>query len=121
MAELELALLGGVRVLLDGTPVRGFVSLKAQALLCYLALSGRPHLRTHLSALFWGDQPDALAASSLRQALSNLRRLLGPFLLIARDTAAINPTAGVRIDVARFERAMLAGGAGALDLAELSA
>ena len=49
MACLSVSLLGPFKVTLDGTPVSGFVSIKARALLAYLAVeSERPHRRDSL-------------------------------------------------------------------------
>ena len=61
-------------------------SARIQALLAYLALeSARAHTREALAALFWPDEPDQVAKQNLRQALYQLRQLLGeqidPFLL----------------------------------------
>jgi len=47
--ELRLALLGGLQITRGETPLMGFVSSKAQALLCYLAVTGRPHSRAELA------------------------------------------------------------------------
>jgi hypothetical protein len=44
-AELQITLLGSPGVALDGRPVTGFVSTKAQALVYYLAATGRSHTR----------------------------------------------------------------------------
>ncbi len=41
-------------------------------------------------ALLWGDMPEERASHGLRQALSNLQKLLGPYLLITRQTVAFN-------------------------------
>ena len=81
MAELQLSLLGKLQISLDGAPVRGFASAKAQALLCYLAVTGRPHERESLAALFWGDVPETEARASLRTVLANLRKLVGAQIL----------------------------------------
>ncbi|GIV97793.1 MAG: hypothetical protein KatS3mg057_2450 [Herpetosiphonaceae bacterium] len=43
---------------------------------------------------------------NLRQALANLRELLGPFLSITRHTVALDPNAEVWVDVAAFEAAL---------------
>ncbi|MEI2692113.1 MAG: hypothetical protein V9H69_21370 [Anaerolineae bacterium] len=66
------------------------MSSKVPALLAYLAVTGRPHQRDALAGLLWGEMPDAAAANNLRQALSNLRKLFEPHLLITRDTVAFN-------------------------------
>ena len=101
--ELQLALLGNVEVRRDGVPVTGFRSAKAQALLCYLAVTGRPHTRPALAGLLWGDMPEDKARMNLRQALANLRRLVGPYLDITRQAVAINRDNPYCLDVGRFE------------------
>lgn len=70
--ELRLALLGEVQVTRGGEPVTGFVSAKAQALLCYLAVDQRTHQRAALAGLLWGELAEEKAATGLRVALSNL-------------------------------------------------
>lgn len=84
-AKLCLSLLGGVDLTLDGVPLRSFVTLKSQALLCYLAMSDRPHSREALATLLWGESPEEQARASLRQALSNVQKLVGPSLHVARQ------------------------------------
>ncbi len=77
------------------------------ALLAYLALeSQRAHTREALAALFWPDEPDQVAKQNLRQALYQLRQLLGEqtdrFLLITRDTVQFNPSSDHALDVSTF-------------------
>jgi DNA-binding SARP family transcriptional activator len=43
----------------NGGPIAGFISAKAQALLFYLAVTGRPHMRESLASLLWGDMAEA--------------------------------------------------------------
>ncbi len=107
-AELQIRLLGGLHLALDNAPLTDFVSNKAPALLAYLAVTGRPHQREALAALLWGERADADAKNNLRQALSSLRRSLDPYLLITRDTVALNPEAAVFLDVAAFEACLRA-------------
>jgi DNA-binding SARP family transcriptional activator len=106
-AELQLSLLGKLQISRDGAPVTGFVSAKAQALLVYLAVTARPHDRQALAALLWGDMPQTEARANLRSALSNLRKLLEPYLLISRDEAAFNQASSYWLDVAAFEAALV--------------
>ena len=54
------------------------------ALLALLALHGRPLSRDRLVELFWGDHPEERARHSLSDALSHLRRVLGPGAITAR-------------------------------------
>jgi DNA-binding SARP family transcriptional activator len=112
--ELQLTLLGNPEVRRDGVPVAGFRSGKSQALLYYLAVTGRPHTRPVLAGLLWGDMPEAKALVNLRQALANLRRLLGPHLDITRQEVALNRDSRYCLDVERFEA--LAAGAELEDL-----
>ncbi len=100
---LRLTLLGSFQAALDGRPVAGFVSGKAQALLAYLALAEGPRPRTELAALFWGETPDAAAQTSLRKALSNLHRLLGDHLIITRYEAGFDPASDYWVDALAFQ------------------
>ncbi|MCB9007734.1 MAG: hypothetical protein H6656_10275 [Ardenticatenaceae bacterium] len=52
------------------------ISLKGQALLVYLAVTQRPHARTSLAGLLWGDLPEGSARANLRLTLSKLRKIL---------------------------------------------
>jgi predicted ATPase/DNA-binding SARP family transcriptional activator len=101
--ELRLALLGGLQVSRDGTPVTGFVSNKVAALLCYLAVTGRPHFRPALAGLLWGDWPEPEALANLRKALHNLRQLVGPHLIITPQTVAFNRDSPYWLDVEVFQ------------------
>lgn len=102
---LLLHLLGGLQITLDDRPVTGFVSSKVQALLCYLALTpSQVHLRTSLASMFWGNMPDEDAATNLRQAVANLKRLLEPYFEITRQSIVFNTDAPHWIDVQAFEQ-----------------
>ena len=111
MTRLELSFLGSFQVKLDGMPVTGFEADKVRALLVYLVVeSERPHRREQLASLFWPGWPDASARTSLRNALSNLRRAIGDetadphFLTITRETIQFNPQSSYWIDLVEFER-----------------
>jgi predicted ATPase/DNA-binding SARP family transcriptional activator len=100
--ELELTLFGSPDVRLHGRPVTGFRSSKAQALLYYLAVTGRPHTRATLAGLLWGDQPDPAARVSLSKCLSNLHDLVGEAVLIERQTIAFNRNCPYQLDTELF-------------------
>jgi predicted ATPase/DNA-binding SARP family transcriptional activator/Tfp pilus assembly protein PilF len=102
-SSLQINSLGGLQVLLNGKPLAGFVSTKVQALLIYLAVTGRPQAREKLIGLLWAAMPDADAKTNLRQALSNLRKLLPDHVSIERDAAAFNRDSLHLIDVECFE------------------
>src|SRR5258706_13128226 len=107
MARLALALLGPLHVTLDDHPVTGFATDKVRALLAYLTLEARPHRRDALAELLWPEQ-EAAARTSLRVALTTLRRALGdqsaqpPFLLTTRETVQFNPASNYTLDVTTF-------------------
>jgi predicted ATPase/DNA-binding SARP family transcriptional activator len=109
MPRLALSMLGALQVTLDGQPATGFESVKARALLVYLAVeSDRPHTRDHLAGLFWPDQPDPAARTNLRQTLANLRLVLGdrtspePFLQVSRESVQFNSSSDHWLDTSAF-------------------
>jgi predicted ATPase/DNA-binding SARP family transcriptional activator len=102
-SNLELAFLGNITIRRDGLPMTGLKSLKAQALLCYLAVTGRPHYRPALAGLLWGGMPEAKARMNLSQALSILRRSLGDHLSITRQTVSFNWDSAYALDTETFE------------------
>ncbi|RME69864.1 MAG: hypothetical protein D6784_17685, partial [Chloroflexi bacterium] len=99
---LHLQLFGGLNIEQNGAPLSGFISNKAAALLVYLAVTRQRHHREVLSGLLWGEMPDADARNNLRQALSNLRKLVGECLVINRSAAGLNPNAPLLIDTEQF-------------------
>ncbi len=99
---LEIRLFGGLQLTLNGSPLSGFTSHKVAALLAFLAVERRPHSRETLAALLWGGLPDVDARNNLRQTLTNLRKLVGPYLLIDRETVAFRPVETCVVDVEAF-------------------
>ncbi|MCG2787319.1 MAG: tetratricopeptide repeat protein [Anaerolineae bacterium] len=99
---------GGFNAAYSGSPLTGFATDKARALLVYLALeSDRPHRRESLASLFWPEQPEERARQSLRQALSNLRQVLAeqtatPFLNVTNADVQMSTQAEVWTDVQAF-------------------
>jgi DNA-binding SARP family transcriptional activator len=100
--KLKLNLLGSPEVWLGGQVVTGFRSGKAKALLYYLAVTGRAQPRSVLAGLFWGGVAESHARRSLTMTLSNLRRLLGSYLDIDRETIAFKLDSAYGLDVAAF-------------------
>lgn len=100
---LELKLLGSPQILLHGQPVIGLSAAKSQALLFYLALSGRPQSRLALAGLLWPDKSDSEALANLRQALYHLRNALPAYLESTRLTLAFKADLPCQMDVLLFE------------------
>jgi predicted ATPase/DNA-binding SARP family transcriptional activator len=101
--KLELILFGNLEIRLAGELLTEFKSKKAQALLCYLAVTGQPHRRSALANLLWSNKPEAAARMNLSQALSELRRFFGDYLNITRQTVALDQDHNIYLDVDRFE------------------
>src|SRR4051794_18755390 len=106
MERLSVALFGPPQVIRAGRPIVGFESNKVWALLAYLIVeSDRPHQRDALAGMLWPDQPDPVARHNLRQALANLRQVIGdaqanpPFLSITRATIQFNVASAYDLDV----------------------
>ncbi len=107
---LRVRLLGDLAIEVDGTAVEPPASRRARALLGWLALDRRMHPRSGLAARFWPDVLDQSARTSLRSALSALRRALGPggerYLIATRDEVGLADVSLVWTDVAEFERCL---------------
>lgn len=102
---LQINLLGTPYVILDDNPVVGFISVKSQALLYYLAVEGGIHARLRLAALLWPDAPERRGLKNVRDVLANLRHLVGDYLEITRRTVALRPET-IRLDVREFRAVM---------------
>ena len=84
-----------------------FTTRKEQALLIYLAVEGRVHLRKTLSEQFWPEGDAMHGRAALRISLLHLRHLLGedagvdavPHLLITRDTLGLDLTSAIELDL----------------------
>ncbi len=110
---LRVNLLGEMTLEVDGRHLELPASRRARSLLGLLALERRTHPRAQLAARFWPDVLDESARTSLRSALSALRRALGAdadrHLLAGRDTVALAGPDQVCTDVGEFERLVAEG------------
>ncbi|MFN8459610.1 MAG: tetratricopeptide repeat protein [Anaerolineae bacterium] len=102
--RLELRLLGHPQVQLDGVAVTDFRTAKVEALLYYLAVTGRAHSRESLVTLLWGDMPEATAKRNLTQVLSLLRKRFAPFLEVTSQHIGLKPEAAYGVDVHLFQQ-----------------
>jgi class 3 adenylate cyclase len=105
---LRLRVLGDLTIEVDGEVVEPPASRRARALLGWLALDPKMHSRSSLAARFWPDVLDESARTSLRSALSALRRALGPdserYLIATRDEVGLASDSLVWTDVGEFDR-----------------
>lgn len=75
--KLELMLLGGFDIRLNGHPVAGVSYSRMRALLAYLAVGrAHEHNREVLADLLWCGNDSVTARGNLRRTLSDLRRVL---------------------------------------------
>jgi len=115
--KLELALLGTPVIRQGGELQNDFKSSKAQALLCYLAVTSHTHTRPALAGLLWGDMPEHNARMNLSQALTKLRKSFGDNLSITRQMVGLNRDSDYWLDVEAFESATARENLEALDKA----
>jgi class 3 adenylate cyclase len=109
---LRVLVLGELALELDGEALELPASKRARSLLGLLAVERRVHPRGQLAPRFWPDVLDESARTSLRSALSALRRSLGPdadrYLIAGRETVALAGPDAVTTDLDEFE-ALIAG------------
>src|SRR5258708_7480959 len=116
MERLSVALFGPPQLIPPGPPLVAFESKKAGPLLAYLIVEAdRPHQRDALAGLLWPDQPDPVARHNLRQALANLRQVIGDahatpaYLLITRAAIQFNAASEYDLDVSTLVTYLDAG------------
>src|SRR5579864_8482078 len=106
MGDVTFTLLGPPEVR-HADQVLLFSTRKELALLIYLAVEGRVHLRKNLSEQFWPEGDAMHGRAALRISLLHLRHMLGEdtdvvpvsHLLIQRDTLALDPTSALELDL----------------------
>ncbi len=102
MPRLEIALLGPPEIKVDRKPVKTD-RRKAIALLAYLAVTGKPHPRDHLSALLWPDYDQESAYAYLRRTLWELNQILGKGWIEAdRERVSLASAGDLWLDITRF-------------------
>src|SRR3979411_153527 len=103
---LRVRLLGDLTLEVDGSQIEPPTSRRARSLLAWLAVERRMHPRSPLAPRFWPAALDHSARTSLRSALSALRRALGPdgerYLIATRDEVGLAGDELVWTDVAAF-------------------
>lgn len=106
--RLRISLLGEVSIQKEGQPVDGLPSRAAEALFIYLACHPHPVSREKLAELLWAERSPAQALTNLRTILTPLRRELGEYLSVTRDTLAFMGADEAWLDVVEFEHQLKA-------------
>ncbi|MBL8058910.1 MAG: tetratricopeptide repeat protein, partial [Anaerolineales bacterium] len=105
-APLEATLFGRLTVTLNGERVERQMARPTQLLLAYLLLNpGLPHRREHLAGLLWPESPEAAARKNLRNAVWQLRKVLGEAWVLAEKETITWEAARAVTDVARLMEA----------------
>jgi DNA-binding SARP family transcriptional activator len=109
---LEVRVLGGLCAVVDGRQVELPADARARELLARLALSPGPHPRSALAGRLRPDVPEDSARKTLRNALYELRRALGPAgrdaVVVAGERVGLRADA-VRVDLWEFRRRLADG------------
>ncbi|MEG8012997.1 alpha/beta fold hydrolase [Sphingomonas sp. 22R3R2A-7] len=116
---LAITLLGPLAVVSAATAAKLPPSRKTRALLAYLIVEDRPHLREHLCDLLWDDGPDD-PRGALRWSLSKLRAVIDVdrrCLIADRETVALRQDE-LETDLQRASRALHADIAVADDMVD---
>ena len=111
-ARLEVRLLGGVEIILDGRRLRAFNSLRLQRFLALIALRRDLQQRSRLAFELWPDSDERQARTNLRKLLHDFRHSLpdtGEFVEIDNEIVRWIPTGPADVDVLRFRDALAAG------------
>lgn len=88
--SLKILVLGPLQLVVDGGALGRSMYDKLQGLLAYLALEpARRHGRDQVAGMFWPLLPPEAARANLRQALFNLKRVLGRHMPIQADREAL--------------------------------
>lgn len=103
---LQVSVMGRLQLRIDGALFEGTLSAKAQALLCYLAVTGRPHSRAALANLLWCDMPEADSRRNLRGVLAKLRPFFHHYLIISHKSLAFNTDSAYWLDVQAFHEGL---------------
>jgi DNA-binding SARP family transcriptional activator len=103
---LEFRILGPLEVVRDGQAVP-LTGQKQRALLAALLVRAREVVSTdRLIDDVWGEDPPRTASTSLQNFVSQLRKALGPDVVLTRAPGYALDVAGDAIDASVFERAV---------------
>jgi DNA-binding SARP family transcriptional activator len=103
MAErLEIRTFGGLIIKQGERLVESGLAHKAKALLVHLAVTGRAYPRPVLADLLWDQGSEQQLMNNMRVLLSNMRRELGPYVAITRESVAFDRAAPHWLDTAEL-------------------
>lgn len=104
---LKISLLTPFTLQLDDQPLT-LTSRRTEALFIYLLRTGRPQARDLLANLFWDDLSQTQAAGNLRVLIANLRKVVGPYIIITRQSITFDQNSAFRCDLTDLARGLAA-------------
>ena len=115
---INFQLFGGFRAQSnDGTPLRG-IGRKSECLICLMALSDDLEVtREKAAGIIWSDRGEDQARASLRQELSQLRRVIGSDAVDASKRSIRLLPEHMSVDVLKFRKNAVIDTAGTLETA----
>ena len=110
---VRIRVLGALALEVDGAAASPPAGRPAQALLGWLALHPGIHARSEVAGRLWPDVLESSARASLRNALSGVRRALGPtadrVLIAGRETVGLAGEPEAWVDASAFDALISAG------------
>ena len=110
---VRIRVLGALALEVDGAAASPPAGRPAQALLGWLALHPGIHARSEVAGRLWPDVLESSARASLRNALSGVRRALGPtadrVLIAGRETVGLAGEPEAWVDASAFDALIAAG------------
>lgn len=104
MPVLGFRILGPLEVTADGEPLPVSGRNPRSLLAILLLRANEPVSAERLVTEMWGESPPRTAHASLQNAVSQLRRVLGPDALLTRSPGYVLAISPEQLDLGRFER-----------------
>jgi DNA-binding SARP family transcriptional activator len=101
---LEFRILGPLEVSAGGVPLPVSGRNQRSVLTLLLLRANEPVSSERLITEIWGEHPPRAATASLQNTVSQLRKTLGPDVLLTRPTGYMLSVDPERVDLGRFER-----------------
>ena len=103
---LEVNTLANPEIVVENKKVTDFVTRKALALVIYLAVNPGNRSREELADLLWSNRSQEQATRNLRVVLSDVRKKIGDYLSIDRNSVSILPDVKIWVDVHQLSDAI---------------
>ena len=106
---LDFRILGPLEVTAEGVPVALSGRNQRSLLTLLLLRAGETVSAERLVNEIWGEQPPKTAGTSLQNAVSQLRKLLGPDVLLTKAPGYVLAIQPDQLDLGRFEQLLREG------------